>query len=152
MATSVLTFNLSGTAQDTSSCRFDVQVDPPQNIRGRQCYVEATFFGWDNGTTITPSLNSRDTFYVTSNWTQVNSHMNTNGRPMPASPAAVFMSNISYGTGPILTIIPDGPHTVSFTVKRGDGGKVNEDTTATNYMLLSLKIVAANSRQPQIGV
>jgi hypothetical protein len=152
MATTVLTFNLSGTAQSTSEQVFGVQVDPSANIRGKLCYVECTYFVWDNGTTITPAINSRDAFYLTCNWSQPMSGMNTNGKTLPSAALAAFQNNFSYSSGPVLCRVPDGPHELAFSIKRVDGGKVNEDTTATNYALIFLKIVPADSRQPPIGV
>lgn len=152
MATTVLTFNLSGTAQSTSEQIFSVQVDPPANIRGKLCYVECTYFSWDNGATITPAITSREPFYLTCNWAQPMSGMNTNGKTLPSAALAAFQNNISYSSGPVLCRIPDGPHELVLSVKRGDGGNVAGDTTTTNYTLIFLKIVPADSRQPPIGV
>ena len=153
MATSILTFNLSGPAQSVTEQTFSIQVDPPQNIRGKPCYVECTYFNWDNGTTIaTPSaVTSRDTFYLTCNWAQTVSATNTNGRTTPSAILAAFQNNWSFPSGSVLCLIPDGPHTLTFTIKRGDGNRVNEDTVATNNCMIFLKIVPANSRAPPIG-
>jgi hypothetical protein len=152
MATSTLTFQLSGLAQSTTEQTFSVQVDPPSNIRGKLCYVECTFFGWDHYTALSPSLNAKDVFYLTCNWAQPLSSTNTNGKTLPGCALAAFNNNFYTGAGPVLCRIPDGPHEVTFVVKRWDGGEVSDDLTNTNYALIFLKVVPANSRSPPIGV
>jgi hypothetical protein len=152
MATSVLTFNLSGVAESLTEQNFRVQVDPPPNIRGKLCYVECTYFNWDNSTTINPAIASREPFVLTCNWAQPLSSTNTNGKTLPNTALAAFQNNNSWSSGPVLCRIPDGPHELTLTVKRADGGSINGDTTGTNYSLVFLKIVPADSRQPVIGV
>jgi hypothetical protein len=143
---------LSGLAQSLTEQYFSVQVDPPLNIRGKLCYVECTFFGWDNYTSISPALDPRDIFYLTCDWAQPLCSTNTNGRTVPGAALAAFNNNISTGAGPVLCRIPDGPHTLTFTVRRSDGRNIAGDTTNTNSCLVFLKIVPSNSRQPPIGV
>lgn len=52
---------------------------------------------------------------------------------------------------PVLAFIPDGPHTVKFSVARMDKNVIGASTSDISIGIL-LAIVAANSRQPPIGV
>jgi hypothetical protein len=64
----------------------------------------------------------------------------------------VFYNNISYSTGPVLCFIPNGSHAVTFQVYRPDGEDVCGGAFVKNLFYAVFKIVAADSRQPQIGV
>lgn len=60
-------------------------------------------------------------------------------------------SSMSCQSGPVLAFIPDGPHTVKFSVARLDKNVIGLSTSDISIGIL-LGIVAANSRQPPIGV
>lgn len=60
-------------------------------------------------------------------------------------------SSMTSAGGPILAFIPDGPHTVKFSVARMDKNVIGLSTSDISIGIL-LGIVAANSRQPPIGV
>lgn len=66
------------------------------------------------------------------------------------------LAYLNYGSmtsagGPILAFIPDGPHTVKFSVARMDKNVIGLSTSDISIGIL-LGIVPANSRQPPIGV
>lgn len=144
------TGTVSNIGSTTTSAELELEYTPTSNISGKLCYVEATFFTWDFGTSITPTQNSRDAFYVNCNWAQPLS-CDTTTATKPTAPLAASMNNFFYSTGPVLCRIPDGPHPVRFTVYRPDGGYLN-GATGDCVLALVLKIVAMDSRQPLIGV
>lgn len=170
MATSVYAFRGVAVAEeDNSSAYVSINFDPPANLKGKQCYVECTVWNWDFGTSPTPALTSRDAFAFSADWSQVACGTIVDGQTFEATPPTtndvlknfkapgrapmgVFYNNISYSTGPVLCFIPNGSHTVTFQVYRPDGEDVCGGAFVKNLFYAVFKIVAADSRQPQIGV
>jgi hypothetical protein len=150
MAT-VLSFSLSSSAASTSYADINASFTPPSSIAGKLCYVQATYFTWDYGSTITPALGSRDAFQVTCDWMQPFAITTTDSGSKVGAPLAYQNNGIFYDAGPVLGTIPDNPHVIRFRVSRPDGDPIN-GSTGTSYLTLSLKVVAADSRQPPLGV
>lgn len=157
MATSTYTFILNlDVSSDLTSAMKEVMFTPPSNLSGKLCYVQSTYFNWDFLTSPSPSLTSRDAFAVYCSWATPQSGtvtMDNNGsRTTETKTNLAFMNNnISTSTGPFLVSIPDGPHPVTFTVYRPDGGSISGSSDSTGLLTLCLKFVQANSRQPPIG-
>lgn len=157
MATSVIAFSDASIASNKNKDVIEANFTPPSNISGEHCYVECTYFGWDYTTAPSPTLNTRDTITLTTNWSQSVSATVSSGdtstqgtRPYVAS--GCICNNVFYSHGPILCFIPDGPQSIEFTISKTDGGEIVGDTTNVNYFYAVFKIVPANSRQPPIGV
>lgn len=151
MATSVVSFLLSGPATSLTKASFDTSFDPSSNIAGEHCYVECTAFSWDyGGTTVFP--NTRDCMTLSTSWAQSVSAGVSERGTLPTVSCGSIVNNLFYGHGPILSYIPDGPQQVTFTIERTDGGNVANDLTNTNYLFVAFKMVNASSRQPPIGV
>lgn len=176
MAASVYAFRGVATVADANSpspyasAYVDFIFDPPSNIQGKQCYVECTVWNWDFKTAPSPALTARDAFAFGVNWSQVACGTIVDGKaltvdgagqnpdnpvknfkPPGRAPLALYSNDTSYSTGPVLCFMPCGLHTVTFNIYRTDGEDVCGGTT-DNIFYAVLKIVAADSRQPQIGV
>lgn len=156
MATSVITFKGKPntlTETDLTTQRIIFQFTPPSNIAGKLCYVECASGIWDYGGTIT-GIGGRDLFMISASWAQpLNASIdNSDNRQLPGTAIAIEATNLPMGSiGPVLCSIPTGPHEVTFTVRRVDGGNVTNNVDTTFFYAV-LKIVPADSRQPQIGV
>lgn len=156
MATSVVTFKgkpNTVTETDLTTQRISFQFTPPSNIAGKVCYVECASGIWDYGGTVS-GINTRDLFIISVSWAQpLNASIdNSDNRQLPGTAIAAGATNLPMsGIGPVLCSIPNGPHEVTFTVRRVDGGDVTSNVSTT-FFYIALKIVPADSRQPQIGV
>lgn len=145
MATSVITFSGECTiSSDSTTAELALTFDPPSNIAGKLCYVKCVSWGWDYTGTIAGLL-SRDGFYFTASWSQPLCQWVTENGTKPGSPFASMNNGWNYSHGPILCSIPNGNQTVTFTVKRYDGGAVTNGTPV--YFYAALEMVEANSRQ-----
>lgn len=153
MATSVFSFSgVLDTDAELKRGYLETTFDPPSNIAGKTCYVECTYWIYDNSTSPTPALTSRDAFVFTVSWAQsVSGTVTENTTRIGRVPMAGFNNNMCYSCGPVLCFVPNGPHPVEFTVFRPDDGTIGGGTTS-NIFYAVLKIVPADSRQPQIGV
>lgn len=144
----ILTFNLSGPATG-SVAYMSSTFDPPSEIAGKLCYVESTFFTWDNGTT---SMTTNDCIYVECDWAQPFSYGQYASGVATKSAAVAVWAGTAMGfasPGPVLCNIPEGGHTVTFKFTRYSGQSLT--VVADNYVTLCLKIVPADSRQLPIG-
>lgn len=150
MAT-ILQFNLASTPGAATSADHYGYFTPPSSIAGKLCYIQSTYFDWDFASAMTPSLVSKDCFQVTCDWAQPWGVTTTDAGSKIGTALACQNNNIFYSTGPVLCRIPDNPHVVRFTVSRPDGDPIN-GATGTCYLILTLKVVVANDRQPPLGV
>jgi hypothetical protein len=151
MAATVLSFSITSTPGATTTADHYAYFTPPASIAGKLCYVAATYFTWDYGSAMTPTLGSKDAFQVTCDWVQPYSVTTTDSGSKLGAPLAYQNNNFCYFTGPVLCRIPDNPHVVRFQVSRPDGDNIN-GSSGTCYMVLSLKVVVADGRQPPLGV
>lgn len=146
----IATFELSGPSTG-SVASLSTTFDPPSEIAGKLCYVESTFFTWDNGIT---SMSANDCIYAECDWAQPFSY----GQYLPgvatkSAAVAVWTGQVGPAfPGPVLCNIPEGSHTVTFKFTRYSNQSLNASTTDLNYVTLCLKIVPADSRAPPIGV
>lgn len=149
MAT-ILHFQLSSTTVSTASIDLSASFTPPSSVAGKLCYVQATYFQWENGSTPTTALGSNDCIYVTCDWPQPWATTTTDSGSKVGAPLAFWNNNRSY-SGPHLIQMPDNPHVVRFTVTRADGNHLT-GSTGTSYMTFCLKANVADGKQPPLGV
>lgn len=160
MATSNFYFSSPATVSSSlTTAEATLSFTPPSNISGKLCYIQCSVWNWDFTSSPSPALTSRDAFAFECSWSNPNSGVcskltdGTSFTQPNTAVVGVYFNNISYDTGPILAMIPDGPQQVTFTVFRPDGGSVaGTDGPNQGQFFASLKIVPADSRQPQIGV
>lgn len=150
MAATVLSFNLTSSPAATTTADHTAYFTPPASIAGKLCYVQATYFTWDYGSAITPTLDTKDAFQVTCDWVQPFSITTSDSGSKIGAPLAYQNNSTFYPSGPVLCRIPNNPHAIRFQVSRPDGGAVN-GATGTCTMALCLKVVQADSRQPPVG-
>jgi hypothetical protein len=148
--TSVVSLRLVAVPSSLLELSFKTYFDPPDNIRGKLCYVEYSLFALKQQAG--PSITSRDAFMVNSSWTTPFSHTNVNGRPGRAYQAMIHSNSPRTKLGAALCDIPGGSHQVTFDIARLDGGQITSNTTSNVYLLLGLKITPATFSQPPIGV
>lgn len=150
MATSVYSFvGEAPASSDLKTASVTFNFDPPSNIRGKLCYVKCNFFGWRYGVDPTPAVVSRDSFTFSSSWAHLQCGETTSLGTRPGVPLGVTQNVEFYTSGAVLTSIPDGPHNVTFVVKRSNGDTVC-GAASTNTFICVLEIVAANSRKAPI--
>jgi hypothetical protein len=136
-------FFFNGEPQSPADLKTAVSVfnfDPPENIAGKTCYVEARLFIWDQLNGPPAALNSRDGFVLDIDWTQLNSGFVQQTTPTPTlhidkvrAPYAAWNTNLTRNMGPILVYIPKGPHRVTFTVYRPDDGQISSSQTGNVF-------------------
>lgn len=157
MATSAVSFLGPVTLSEdlkTGEARFTFR--PPSNLSGRDCYLEAKLFTltWDESYA-TPQ--PHHSFILRSDWRQLQagaiepvSSTNADMTQRFNTPLAILTYQSMQSTSiPTLVSIPDGPHTVTFSLCRLDDGVIGISTTDM-VMAVMLTMVPANSRQPPI--
>lgn len=149
--TSVVSFRLVAVPSSLVELSFKTFFDPPANIRGKLCYVEYTLFALKQQAG--PSITSRDAFIINSSWSTPFSHRNIDGRQTGTPYQAAIEGNMPrLKMGASLCDMPSGSHLVTFDIARLDGGQITSNTTSNVYLLLGLKIIPADFKQPPIGV
>lgn len=148
MATSLITFegnfDLSSTTAGSASYTFT----PPSNLAGELCYGKVEIFRmkWD---TLYSSPGTMDSFLISQDgWSVPQSAkykdgVETGGRP----PIAQFNINGAEAAAPFLFMMPESTHTLTFDVRRIDGGAIAAATTNKITYFIAMNIVRASSRQ-----
>jgi hypothetical protein len=154
MATSVLAFESYSSTVDSSglTASHEFNINPPSNIAGKLCYGEVTFFSFERDT-----VYSFPTIHILEQqgWSQVQSvYMTDTLKQTLNPPIAAYTYGVSSGKGaPFLFNMPDGPHTIKFTVSCAGGGVLTSDVTEAQLpFFIMMNVVPANSRPPPINV
>lgn len=150
MATSTVSFE--GTfSLDTAKTfgTYEFPFTPPENLRGKLCYAQATLFQLDWGTTYS-SPSSNDTFVL-----------RQQGWPMPHSVrvqkaaqslVGIPIACMNYGTRgggvPFLVNMPDGGHMVTFTLERLDLGVISSGDGDPDFLIVFTIVPAASRPAP----
>jgi hypothetical protein len=115
------------------------------------CYAEVKIFQlmWDS---LYAAPAAYDTFVLRGSWAQSQTMNVEYSKQAPSNvPLAVYRYGNAEGKGcPVLVQIPNGPHSVRFTLQRLDSGAMGVDGTHLAFMV-QMNIVPADSRQTPLA-
>lgn len=101
-----------------SSCTYEVNVDPPKNVAGKQCIMSAAYCNYETNKPLSSTNRANLTAFFTCNLNSMWSQLYSGTLTSPLLQPALGVRDLEFGLyedlGPRIVRIPDGPFRLTF--------------------------------------